>query len=91
MVYNIVITYLLTELHAGYDMPWMLQNVVPLGLWGGSRRHEWHHRCGRVYFQKFGTFWDDLLGFTLASEKEHGLLSYRDPDIRSHGKPEEKH
>lgn len=26
-VHNFVITYLLTEIHAGYDMPWMLHNI----------------------------------------------------------------
>ena len=37
MVYNIVIVYLITELHCGYDLPWMLANVVPFGVWTGSR------------------------------------------------------
>lgn len=35
-LYNIVIVYLLTELHSGYEFPWMLQDVVPLGLWAGK-------------------------------------------------------
>lgn len=29
-----------------YDMPWMLHNIVPFRLLGGSPRHEMHHRCG---------------------------------------------
>ncbi|KAK9823392.1 hypothetical protein WJX72_002452 [[Myrmecia] bisecta] len=53
LVYNIVIVYLITELHSGYDFPWSLENVVPFGLWAGSRRHEAHHRHGRLYYQKF--------------------------------------
>lgn len=32
LVYNIVIIYLIVELHCGYDFPWMLANVVPGGL-----------------------------------------------------------
>lgn len=62
MVYNIVIVYLITELHCGYDLPWMLANVVPFGLWTGSRVHEYHHAVGRSHFQKFGTHLDWLCG-----------------------------
>jgi len=61
-IYNIVITGLLTELHCGYDLPFSLQNVVPFGIWGGSRRHHIHHRHGRAYFQKFFTYLDNLFG-----------------------------
>eukprot|EP00803_Ostreobium_quekettii_P003542 evm.model.scf_1306.1 EVM.evm.TU.scf_1306.1 scf_1306:102-4826(+) len=62
-LYNGIIVYLLTELHSGYDMPWMLQNVVPFGLWAGSRRHYVHHRDGRFYYQKFFCYLDDFFGF----------------------------
>lgn len=50
---------------AGYDFPWMLQNVVPFGLWGGAARHDAHHQNGTVYYQKFFTYIDDLLGTVL--------------------------
>lgn len=60
-IYNVVIVYLIAELHSGYDMPWMLQNVVPFGLWAGSRRHDYHHRCGKLYFQKFFTYLDNAM------------------------------
>ena len=46
-IYNTVVTYLLTESHAGYDMPWMLHNLVPGGILGGPRNHEMHHRTGK--------------------------------------------
>ncbi len=49
------------HLLAGYDMPWMLQNVVPLGIWGGSRRHEQHHKLGHGNYQKFFTYIDNWL------------------------------
>eukprot|EP00903_Cladosiphon_okamuranus_P006554 g6402.t1 len=62
-VYNVVIIGLITELHAGYDLPWQLHNVVPFGLLGGPPRHEIHHREGKVYMQKFGTYLDELFGF----------------------------
>lgn len=59
MLHNIVITYMLTETHSGYDMPWMLHNVVPFHILGGSPRHEAHHRVGNKYFQQFYTYLDD--------------------------------
>ena len=63
-VYNVVIIYLLVELHSGFDFPWMLQNVVPFELIAGSKRHEAHHRNRQVYYQKFFTIFDNLCGFT---------------------------
>lgn len=59
--HNIVITYLLTELHAGYDCPWMLHNMLPQGLLGGPPAHEEHHRNGKKNFQQFFTYLDRLL------------------------------
>lgn len=62
-IYNIIITGLLTELHCGYDVPMSFQNLVPFGIWGGSRRHHIHHRTGKAYFQKFFTYLDNIFGF----------------------------
>jgi hypothetical protein len=62
--YNVVVTYLLTEAHAGYDFPWQLHHVVPFGLYGGAPRHEDHHRYGTVYFSQFFTWIDNGLGHT---------------------------
>jgi len=62
-LYNSVIVYLITELHSGYDFPWMMQNVVPFGLWAGSVRHDYHHCHGTRYYQKFFTYLDDLLDY----------------------------
>lgn len=50
--HNVVVTYLLTESHAGYDMPWMLHNVVPCGILGGPPRHEAHHKYATVHFHQ---------------------------------------
>jgi hypothetical protein len=52
---------------AGYDFPWMLQNIIPFGLWGGSVRHDAHHLYGTVYYQKFFTYIDTFLGTTVDS------------------------
>lgn len=62
-LYNIIITFLLTELHCGFDFPWSPQNVVPFGLVTGSRRHHYHHRHGRHYYQKFFYSLDRLFGY----------------------------
>lgn len=62
-IYNCIITFLLTELHSGFDFPWSPQNVVPFGLATGSRRHHYHHRHGRHYYQKFFYTFDRLFGF----------------------------
>jgi sterol desaturase/sphingolipid hydroxylase (fatty acid hydroxylase superfamily) len=62
-LYNLIIVFLLTELHSGFDFPWTPQNVVPFGLATGSRRHHYHHRFGQHYYQKFFFTWDRLFGF----------------------------
>lgn len=61
-IYNAVITFLLTELHSGFDFPWTPQNVVPFGLATGSRRHHYHHRNGKHYYQKFFYHVDRIFG-----------------------------
>ena len=46
----------------------MLQNIVPLGLWGGSARHDAHHVHGSVHFQKFFMYLDTLAGTTVEAQ-----------------------
>lgn len=62
-IYNCIITFLLTELHCGFDFPWTPQNVIPFEFATGSRRHHYHHRYGRHYYQKFFCHVDRLFGF----------------------------
>jgi len=69
-IYNIIITFLLTELHCGYDFPWTPQNVIPFGLATGSRRHHNHHRTGHGYYQKFFCHVDRLFGLVEKKNKE---------------------
>jgi sterol desaturase/sphingolipid hydroxylase (fatty acid hydroxylase superfamily) len=71
-IYNIIITFLLTELHCGFDFPWTPQNVVPFGLATGSRRHHYHHRIGKHYYQKFFSHLDRLFG---VYQKDDGSLN----------------
>lgn len=62
-IYNVIITFLLTELHCGYAFPWTPQFVVPFGLATGSKGHHYHHRFGKHYYQKFFCHVDKLFGF----------------------------
>jgi sterol desaturase/sphingolipid hydroxylase (fatty acid hydroxylase superfamily) len=63
LAHNVVVTYLLTEAHSGYDLPWMSHRIFPEFL-GGSPRHEKHHHDGRVYYQQYFKYLDDFFGFT---------------------------
>jgi sterol desaturase/sphingolipid hydroxylase (fatty acid hydroxylase superfamily) len=60
LLHNVVITFLLTEIHAGYDAPFSLHNVMPY-LYGGAKRHEVHHSHGKKYYQQFFMYLDDSL------------------------------
>lgn len=70
-LYNCIITFLLTELHCGFDFPWTPQNVVPFGFATGSRRHHYHHRFGKHYYQKFFCHVDRIFGHI---QKDDGTL-----------------
>ena len=75
-LYNIVIVYLLSELHCGYDFPWMAHNIMPFRLMGGPPAHDLHHRTGRACYQKFFTYLDKGFGFAAEvtpAEAEKGL------------------
>jgi sterol desaturase/sphingolipid hydroxylase (fatty acid hydroxylase superfamily) len=63
LLHNLSVTYLLTEAHSGYDLPWMSHNVFP-EIFGGSQRHEKHHANGKVYYQQYFKYIDDAFGFT---------------------------
>ena len=54
--YNVLIVYLLCEIHSGYDAPCQLCNVVPWRLMMGSREHVEHHATGRGAYAKFFSF-----------------------------------
>jgi len=68
-IYNVIITFLLTELHCGFAFPWTPQFVVPFGLATGSKGHHYHHRNGRHYYQKFFCHVDRLFGFVQKKDK----------------------
>lgn len=53
-----------TNIHSGYDFPWMLHNWSRLGhyLWHGSVGHYYHHQLGRKNLSTFWTFLDRCCG-----------------------------
>jgi len=73
-LYNIIITFMLTELHCGFAFPWTPQFVVPFGLATGSKGHHYHHRYGKHYYQKFFCHVDKLFGFV--QKKDDSLKGY---------------
>lgn len=70
LLHNVVITYMLTETHAGYDGWWCMHNLCPM-LVGGAKLHEVHHRVGNLYYQPFFRYLDQLyeLGYMYVPEK----------------------
>lgn len=68
-VYNIIVIYLITEAHCGYDFPWMLHNIVPSHAVAGPVLHDLHHTNGNCNFQKFFTYLDYMNGTLCLSNK----------------------
>ena len=61
LIHNVLITYMLTEIHAGYDGFWSMHRLFPQ-LIGGAKRHEMHHKCSRTgYYEQFFMYLDDTL------------------------------
>lgn len=73
-IYNVIITFLLTELHSGFAFPWTPQFVLPFGLSTGSKGHHYHHRNGEKYYQKFFCTVDRLFGFV--QKKDDSLKGF---------------
>jgi hypothetical protein len=67
LLHNLTVTFLLSEAHSGYNLPWMSHNIYP-EIFGGGPRHERHHANGKVYYQQYFKYLDDFLGFTEEDE-----------------------
>jgi hypothetical protein len=78
-----------------FDLPWTPQNVIPFGLATGSRRHHYHHRYGRHYYQKFFCHVDRLFGFvqkddgSILGDSVKPLHEIQDTMSSTHGKKQE--
>ncbi|XP_078581730.1 cholesterol 25-hydroxylase-like [Branchiostoma floridae x Branchiostoma japonicum] len=57
----IVFIGLLVENHAGFDLPWSYDKIIPFGLMGGAARHHAHHVYGARQYQPFFTYIDNYM------------------------------
>ena len=53
--------WMLVENHAGIDLKWGYTQLLPLGIGAGPKRHALHHKYGKVYYQPYLCWADDLL------------------------------
>ena len=74
LAHNVLITYMLTEIHSEYDAPWSMHNIAP-SIFGGALRHRYHHAYtqrdfegGRkgVHYHEFFRYLDQLFGFEVS-------------------------
>ncbi|CAF1141981.1 unnamed protein product [Adineta ricciae] len=64
LVSILFIHFVATNIHSGYDFPWMFHNWSRIGrlTWHGSIGHYFHHQLGRKNVSTFWTFLDRLSG-----------------------------
>ncbi|XP_078661294.1 cholesterol 25-hydroxylase-like protein [Branchiostoma floridae x Branchiostoma belcheri] len=60
-VFIIVFIGLLVENHAGFDLPWSYDKIIPFGVMGGAARHHAHHVYGARQYQPFFTYIDNYM------------------------------
>jgi sterol desaturase/sphingolipid hydroxylase (fatty acid hydroxylase superfamily) len=75
-IFMMVIDFLATDSHGGYDLPLLLHRWVP--FWGGSIHHAAHHERPLTNFEPILTWLDCVFGTNCP-----GLLAggYRSPDM----------
>ncbi|XP_035264625.1 cholesterol 25-hydroxylase-like protein 1, member 1 [Anguilla anguilla] len=69
-VTTVVSIWLSVEDHIGYDLPWTLNRLVPLGLFGGAPAHDMHHQKPNSNFAPFFCHWDRIFGTAASLETE---------------------
>lgn len=63
------------EDHIGYDLPWTLNHLVPLGLLGGAPAHDMHHQRPSTNYAPFFSHWDRIFGTAAPLKKKNELKS----------------
>ncbi|KAM4748943.1 cholesterol 25-hydroxylase-like protein 1, member 1 [Rhinophrynus dorsalis] len=61
-VCNILSIWMSVNDHTGYNFPWSLSHILPLGLYGGALAHDLHHQQPSTNFAPFFGHWDLLFG-----------------------------
>uniref|UniRef100_A0A0B6Z0P5 Fatty acid hydroxylase domain-containing protein n=2 Tax=Arion vulgaris TaxID=1028688 RepID=A0A0B6Z0P5_9EUPU len=78
MLLNIVVS---VEAHIGFDFPFLLHNLDPTGIIGGSPKHDMHHQKPLTNFQPFFNHFDKMFGsfcppMSAGGKKSKALLDY---------------
>eukprot|EP00808_Paulinella_micropora_P002803 g6740.t1 len=96
LLHNILITYMLVEIHTPVEAPFSLHRLCP-ALFGGSKFHLAHHRDGRYHHQQFFFYLDACFG-TLSPGDEKAVAAHPASDKPGNkvgatklGKEEEAH
>ncbi|KAJ8407195.1 hypothetical protein AAFF_G00288710 [Aldrovandia affinis] len=66
----VISIWMSVEDHIGYDMPWSLNRLVPLGLFGGAPAHDMHHQKPNRNFAPFFCHWDRIFGTAASTVSE---------------------
>ncbi|MBN3307817.1 C25L1 protein, partial [Amia calva] len=70
----IIGTWMSVEGHVGYEMPWALNNIIPLGLYGGTPAHDMHHQKPHSNFAPFFSHWDKICGTAISVDRDTRLV-----------------
>jgi len=81
LLHNVVITYMLCEIHSELDAPFSMHSLCP-SICGGALRHRYHHAYtqpgfkGRkgVHYQEFFRYLDDYFGTAVTDEECRGVV-----------------
>ncbi|KAG9335316.1 hypothetical protein JZ751_005365 [Albula glossodonta] len=66
----VISIWMSVEDHIGYDLPWTLNRLVPLGLFGGAPAHDMHHQKPNSNFAPFFSHWDRIFGTAASTDAE---------------------
>jgi sterol desaturase/sphingolipid hydroxylase (fatty acid hydroxylase superfamily) len=61
MLHNVIATYLITEIHSGYDWPLSLSKAT-FGFFQSASEHQKHHMVGNCNYSQLTTILDKLCG-----------------------------
>jgi sterol desaturase/sphingolipid hydroxylase (fatty acid hydroxylase superfamily) len=86
VLHNLMVTYLLSESHSGYDLPFQSHRLFPT-VFGGAPRHELHHQRGDACYHQFFMWLDDGLGFG----PDGGLSRYFRPKQAAEADAQNRH
>ncbi|KAM4038466.1 cholesterol 25-hydroxylase-like protein 1, member 1 [Anomaloglossus baeobatrachus] len=66
---NLISIWMSVDDHIGYNFPWSLHRIFPLGLYGGALAHDMHHQKPGTNFAPFFRHWDLICGTTCSTSE----------------------